>query len=54
MVLIRPTDDGDPVGRRIDVSKDTSTPSGSPAERIDGDGCRIDDSYDISVEVAHP
>lgn len=44
IVLIRPIDEGEPVGRRIDVSNETSIPSGSNTERIDGEGLKIDDS----------
>lgn len=53
IVLIRPTDDGEPVGRRIEVSNETSIPSGSITDRTDGEGRKIDDSYDKSVAVAH-
>lgn len=51
-MLSLPTDEGEPLGRRNDVSNDVSIPSGSPIERTDGDGCRIDDSYEKSVAVA--
>lgn len=52
-MLIHPTEDGEPVGRRMEVSKDASIPSGSITERTDGEGCKIDDSYDMSAAVAH-
>ena len=44
IVLIRPIDDGEPVGRRIEVSNETSIPSGSMTERTEGEGRKIDDS----------
>ena len=44
IVLMRATDDGEPVGRRMDVSNDTSIPSGSMTERSEGEGRKIDDS----------
>ena len=44
IVLMRPIDDGEPVGRRIDVSNETSIPSGSMTERSEGEGRKIDDS----------
>jgi hypothetical protein len=44
IVLIRPTDDGETVGRRIDVSNETSIPSVSITERTDGEGRKIDHS----------
>ena len=52
-MLRRPTDEGEPVGRRIEVSNETSIPSGNMTDRTDGEGRKIDDSYDKSVAVAH-
>lgn len=44
IVLKRPTDDGEPVGQRIEVLNEVSIPSGSITERTDGEGLKIDDS----------
>ncbi len=52
-MLILPNDEGEPLGRRNDVSNEVSIPSGNTIERTDGEGCRIDDSYEKSVAVAH-
>jgi hypothetical protein len=49
MVLIRPTEDEDPLGLNIDVSKDVSILSWSAIERTEGDARRMDDSYEASV-----
>jgi hypothetical protein len=35
------------VGRRIEVSNETSIPSGGITDRTDGEGRKIDDSYEI-------
>lgn len=42
---------GDPLGRRNDVSKDVSAPSGSASDWTDGDARRSEDSYDSSVST---
>lgn len=44
MVLMRPTDEGEPLGLKKEVSKEVSTPSCRAIERTDGEGIRIDDS----------
>ena len=44
---------GDPLGRRNDVSKDVSAPSGSASDCTDGDARKSDDSYDSSVSTPH-
>jgi hypothetical protein len=48
IVLIRSTDDADPLGRKKDVSNDAST-SCSAIDWTEGEGWRIDDSYDKFV-----
>ena len=48
-----PTDEGEPVGQRIEVSNETSIPSGNMTDRTDGEDRKIDDSYDKSVAAAH-
>lgn len=53
IVLIRSLDDEDPLGLKIDVSKERSGPSCKAMDRIEGEGAKIDDSYDASVAVAH-
>lgn len=52
MVLIRSTEDGDPLGRSIDVSNEASGPSSRLSVRAEGDGLRTDDSYERSVDAA--
>jgi hypothetical protein len=52
IVLIRSTDDADPLGRKKDVSNDTST-SCSAIDWTEGEGWRIDDSYERFVMDAH-
>lgn len=52
IVLIRFTDEADPLGRKKDVSKDAST-SCSAIDWTEGEGWRIDDSYDRFVMDAH-
>ena len=44
MVLILSREEGDPVGLKIDVSKENSSPSCKAIERTEGDGLKIDDS----------
>lgn len=52
-MLIRSIEDGEPVGLRKDVSKDVSKPSCSLIDRIEGEGIKIEDSYEASVAAAH-
>jgi len=42
----------DALGRRKEVSKDISAPSGKAMDCTDGDAARIEDSYESSVSVA--
>lgn len=44
---------GDPLGRKNDVSNDVSAPSGSARDWTDGDARKSDDSYDRSVSIPH-
>jgi hypothetical protein len=48
-VLSLLTDDGDPVGRRNEVSYDASRPSSRAKESTEGDGWRMDESYERLV-----
>jgi len=45
--------EGEPLGRSNDVSNNVSVPSGNAIERTDSEGCKIDDSYEKSIAVAH-
>jgi hypothetical protein len=53
IVLIRSIDDGDPLGRRKEVSYDASATSCNANDMTLGVGCKIDESYDRSVDEAH-
>ena len=52
IVLIRSTDDADPLGRKKDVSKDTST-SCNAIDWTEGEGWRTEDSYEKFDTDAH-
>ena len=52
IVLILSTDDADPLGRRKDVSNDTST-SCSAIDWMEGEGWRTEDSYEKFDTDAH-
>jgi hypothetical protein len=52
IVLIRSTDDADPLGRKKDVSNDTST-SCSAIDWTEGEGWRTEDSYEKFDTDAH-
>jgi hypothetical protein len=43
----------DALGRRKDVSKDMSGPSGNATDCTDGEAARMEDSYDSSLSEAH-
>lgn len=44
MVLILSTDDAEPLGRNMDVSKLFSAASGSAMDSVEGEACRMEDS----------
>ena len=52
IVLIRSSDDGDPLGRKKEVSNDTST-SCSATDWTEGEGWRTEDSYEKFDTDAH-
>ena len=52
IVLIRSTDDADPLGRKKDVSNDAST-SCSAIDWTEGEGWRTEESYEKFDTVAH-
>ena len=52
IVLIRSTDDADPLGRKKDVSNDTST-SCSAIDWTEGEGWRTEESYEKFDTDAH-
>ena len=53
IVLIAPMEEAEPLGRKIDVSIEVSKLSCSSIDCTDGDGLRIDGSYDTSDTVLH-
>ena len=53
IVLIRSIDEGDPLGRRKEVSYDASAISCNANDMTLGVGCKMDESYDRSVDEAH-
>jgi hypothetical protein len=52
IVLSLLTEEGDPLGRRMEVSNDASGASSKLSVKAEGEGLRNDDSYEPSVDAA--
>lgn len=53
IVLIAPIEEAEPLGRKIDVSIEVSKLSFSSIDCTDGEGARIDESYETSDTILH-